>query len=659
MLDLPSANVTVESVVADVATGTDLICITAPVPTNADITPRLFGNAAAVMSQHGYAEGVEYVALHASYTRKPVLFIGIPIVTQGAIGREDTSGNTGTCVTTLSAGPNGILSEHEGRLVCTRGGTIGTDQIMLSLSCDGGRTNQPVRLGTANSYNVPYIDARIAFAAGTLVTGDVIHTWHGSGPRGDATGWAAARAALAAQLKLFRTWLHIGDLQDSTEAASILAEVEAYDTENERDVRLLASIVDRDPLASMGPTLVRMTGAPNITFAEVGETGDTITRSAGSFVSDGFLAGDLINVTGSADNNIDAVAKVATVAASVLTLDTDDLVAEGPVAGVSIVGHTSLTFANVAETIVRNRGSWLADGFRAGDTIAIAGTVSNDATGKVVETVTASTLTLAAGGVTADEVIRADEVTITAGQTFAAWMAAKDAAFATVTSAPRISLSAGRGRVVSPLTKWFLRRPACWAEALREYQHGPHIPAWRKDLGPTRFSLLDAAGNTVEWDDRVNGKAGVAARFTVFRSWANGPAGAFLGLCLTRAEDSSLLVHAHNADVLNVAMTLTRQLTEALIGQTPPLNDDGTMVEDELISLETEVNGGLALGLLKNVNNEGAYVSSVRWVASREDILNVAEPHLTGKLFLNFNGTIHSVDTTVAILAAGAGGAGG
>lgn len=83
---------------------------------------------------------------------------------------------------------------------------------------------------------------------------------------------------------------------------------------------------------------ITMTGSPNVTFAAVGGTADTITRSAGSFVTDGFIAGAAIVVTGSSSNN--NTFTLATVTATVLTLTaaSPNLVNEGPVGSVTIRG---------------------------------------------------------------------------------------------------------------------------------------------------------------------------------------------------------------------------------------------------------------------------------------------------------------------------------
>jgi hypothetical protein len=643
MATLPGATTTIVDTAGAVASGVDTVCVLAPVPTNADAVPRLYGTAAAIYAQHGYSEGLEYAAFHAQETKKPILFSGLPIATPGAIGRENTSGNTGTSVTTLAAGADGVLSEHDGVLEVIRGGTIGTDQILLSLSMDGGRTTRRVRLGTAASYAIPYFGVTVSFGGGTLVAGDVIHTWHATGPRSDSTGWAAAFTALAAQQKQVRSIVLVGDLQTATEAAAFRDLLNAYQTSHGRYVYGRAGVLDRLPLATLGAPTYRMTGAPTITFAEVGETGDTITRSAGSFIADGFQAGDLINVTGSTGNNIAAAAPLADVSALVLTLDDDDLVAEGPVSGVTIVGHEALTFAASTGVVTRSRGSWLDDGFRTGDSVTVSGTVSNDGT-YTAAGVTATELDLGDG--LADEVVRADAVTITAGQTKAAWAAATVAEFASVDDEMRIDLAWGRATKASPLTQWNFRRPPSWAAALREYSPkiDLHVPVWRKDDGPTGWKLA-----TTDWDDRVDGNAGCLNRFTSFRTWGNGPNGAFIARSLTRALDSSLMVDTHNVHVVNLACATAQLATENAVGRVLRLNADGTATRDSLATIVSKVNAALEQALLTNAKGEGPRASAAKWTPAADDDFTVADPVLNGVLELLLNGTIVRVNTVTRV----------
>lgn len=103
--------------------------------------------------------------------------------------------------------------------------------------------------------------------------------------------------------------------------------------------------------------LVNMTGGPSLTFAEVGATGDTITRSAGSWVTEEFAPGMYIGVTGSASNNI-TDALITGVTATVLTLDTTDLVNEGPVVGCAVVGKTKYATTFGRQVQARAPGSF-------------------------------------------------------------------------------------------------------------------------------------------------------------------------------------------------------------------------------------------------------------------------------------------------------------
>lgn len=662
MATLPRATTSVQATAGATAGGTDLVCVISPVPQNADAMPRQFGGAAAVHSFHGYSEGVEYVSHHAQETRKPVLFCGIPIVTEGAIGREDKSGNTGSSVSTVTAGAGGCLAEHDGavRVAAGGGGTVGEDQIKLEYSLDGQRTWKPLRLGTSDSYTFPYVNALIDLGAGDLNAGDVIHTWHGTAPRGDADGWQAARENLAAQLKLFRTILLIGDLQSDTEAAAFLGECDAYETENERFTVGRASVRDRLPQAALSQTIVRMTGDPSLTFDT---TADTITRSAGSWIADGFVIGDSVKIDGTDSN--DTYAVVTAVTALVLTFTGTNLVNEGPISGVTVVGYPTLTFAEVdvtGDTITRNRGSWLADGFRVGDLVTVVGTGSNDLVAVAgVAAVTATVLTFGATDLQDETIGIAEDpngsegtVSITAGQTKAAWMADIDAEFESIDAAKRINLASGRARRRSPFSGWFARRSPAWAASIREYKHDIHVATWRKSDGPTGWDLNDANGNLVEWDDRVDGEAASAARFTSFRTWANGPRGAFVGLDLTRAGDGDILSNHAKMVVTNLACTIVQEATEdAAIGQDLTLNDDGTATGDSLETIASKVNSALELGLLQNARGEGPRASRAVWSADPDTLFNVPEPILVGTLDLTLNGTVHSVITTVRVRTGG------
>jgi hypothetical protein len=651
MAELPEADVTIDDEAGALAGGTDLLTVIAAVPQNADAKPRLFSSTKALLAKHGYASAVDYCAMHFDETRKPVIFIGLPIVAPGAVGRLDASGNTGTSVVSVAEAASGVLEETDGVVVVTRGGTVGTNQIQLDLSLDGGRTFKSVRIGTATSYTVPYVGLVLALTVGTLKAGETVLRWSTTAPRWDQAGLAAARAALAAQQKQSRSWHVIGDVATKDDASNVVTEVNGYETANQRFVYARAQVRDRKRTAKMSRARVRMAGSPTLTFTEVGATGDTITRSSGSWIADGFAVGMIVTIAGSASNNITGA--IAGLTATVLTLGTTDLVDEGPVSNCTATASHALTFAEIGatgDTLTRSGGSWLADGFAAGDTVTIAGTASNNVSGAVTA-VTETVLTFDTTDLT-PEVVASYGVTVTAGELDVDWVSAIDNTFADIDGEKRIDLGAGRGRKLSPITGYRFRRPVQWAASIREYQHDVQIPTWRKADGAlSGWDLEDEEGNTVEHDERIDGGL-LAARFTCFRSWANGPNGAFIALSLTRAPDGSMLSRTHNLAVANVACSVAQAETENAVGQVLELNDDGTATEASLVLIEERVNTKLAIALLQ-AKSEGKRASAATWKASRTDVLNVPGAELTGAVDLRLKGTLERLKTRVRIQTAG------
>jgi hypothetical protein len=653
MSAVPRATVTVDPTSAAPGGGDDLICVLAPCVSLADRKPRQYGNVASLILNHGYCEGAEYAALHFAATGLPLLFVGMPIGTAGAVSRSTGFTNTGSSVVTAVAGVNGVLAEHEGVLKVVAGGTIGTSQIKLDLSLDGGRSFQPLRLGTANSYVIPNVGVTLNFGAGTLVTGNTVLQWFGSGPLVNTADFAAVRAELAAGLRQFRSLLVVGDCQNLAGANALVTQLNAYATENDRHVYGRWSVRDRLAQAQMSIPQARLTGTPTLTFAEVGATLDTVTRNTGSWLADGFVNGDTVTFAGTALNNVSG--PITALTDTVMTFGTTDLAAEVIAVqpgGVTCTGSPTITFAEVgatADTITRSRGSWLVDGFRVGDTLAVTGTASNNVSTDALAGVTALVLTLGTTDLAA-EVIGAAGLTIISNQTKAVWMAARDAEYATLDGQPRIDLSAGRSSETSPYTGFERRVPAAWLASVREYQHDLHIPTWRKDLGPigTGGGLFNANSDLVEWDDRVDGGAGSAARFTTLRTWANGPRGTFVTLSLTRAGDGKIESLTHNQAVINAGCNTVQLATENVIGRTLQLNSDGTATKESLNVIQGEVNAQLEAALLAS-RGEGPRASSAVWTPASDDVYNVPEPLMNGVLALLLNGTVHSVATRVRV----------
>lgn len=563
MATLPEANLTISESSGSLAGAGSYCVVMGCVGQSADSVPRVMSSTKGLLAQYGYAPAVDYAALHFLKTRLPVIFIGLPIVAAGSVGSLDTSGVVGSSVVTVTPDVNGFLEETYASFTVTAGQTVGTDQIAGVLSLDGGVTSTPVRVGTANTYTIPNVGAVLNFAAGTLLVGDVV-TWRTKPPMWNGAGITAARNALAGQQNLSRSWMVVGDLPNSTLAGNVRDEANNYFTSNQRFVYARTQVADLLPLAKKSRVLVE-----SLTFVASAET---CTRTAGSFLKDGFAAG-------------------------------------------------------------------------GGESVLISGTADNNGT-LITASVTDTVMTFTTGA--ADETILSHLVSMTKVETLAAWMSAQSAAFATIDASPRIDIAAGKARITSPITGYAFRRPAAWAASLREYGHDVQIPCWRKDDGPLDgFSMTDANGNIVEFDERFDG-GGLAGRFTVLRTYANGPLGAFVALSLTRDSEGALLSRTHNEAVTNLGCTVVQATTENAIGQVLVLNPDGTGTEASLSLIEGRVNKALQINLLQSFK-EGPRASSAVWAASRTDVLSTVGATLNGVLSLLLNGTLEQINTSVAV----------
>ncbi len=568
MATLPQATVSVSAEAGSLAGGTGYCVVFGCVATAADATPRVHSSWKSVYDQHGYSPALDYVALHIAATRKPVIFVGIPVVTAGYFGQNDQSGVTGSSVITTTGTP---LEDVDGIVDVTTGGTLGAAGIVLSISMDGGRTYKAVKLGTSLTYTVPYLGIVLNFGAGTLVAADTF-TFKATSPMWDSAGVTSVRTGLAAQQKLARSWMAIGDVTSSTIAGYVVTAINAYETSNKRFCLARSNIKDRLPL----PAKSKVVGE-TVTFAEAGAA-DTITRSAGSWIADGFKTGQNITIAGSVANNITTTG------------------------GITVTSATVLTMINVGD-----------------DFVAEVNTASED-------------------------------VTITVAQTVSAYVAAEDTRYASIDAQKRIDQSLGRLWKLSPVTGWEFPRPASWAASIREYSKDLHVTNWRVKDGPLDgWSLLDSDGNVAQFDERING-GGLAARFTCATTLDNGPNGAFIARSLTRDTEGSVLSQTHNMYVANLTCTIVQAATTLFLGQTPPLNADGTMRADARSRLESAVNTDLEASLLKEfVPGEGARCSSVVWTMSSDDDLSGAGGTVTGVAALAVNGTIVNVTTVVKV----------
>lgn len=640
MSSLPSATTRLSDQSRSAPVSTDLLALIAPCAANADGVPRLYSSLAALLAAHRYNEGGEYAGLHMDATKKAVLLVPIPITTAGAIVRQESM-HTGTGLVYASLGADGSLAELHAYVTVESGGVVGTDQILLSLSLDGDVTRKTIRLGTALTYTVPNVGHILNFESGqTLVDGDTVLEYKTTGPVFDTAGVALARTKLAAQQKVVRSWLFCGTVGGLALGQAIETAVNAYETSTERYVVAKFSTRDRRELESSKLRHAAV-GTQSLTFAEVGATGDTITRASGSFVTDGFAVGDYIRVTGTLSNNVSG--KITAVSATVLTLDTADLVAETIALGTArITGEQSLVFAST--TITRNAGSWTAEGFAVGDTVTIAGTASNN--GAAIITTLSATVMTCAASTFVSETIGVCSVDITLSESETAWIAAMDALFAPISGSERVDIGFGRLTHVSTITDAVFRYPVQFADSIVSYTIDISETTWLKARGALKGWGIDG-----EFDERgdAGGKGAIAARFTCARTWANGPEGAFIAKSVTRATDGSALGMTHNMFVANVYQAVVQRETEGFVGATVVLKPDGTAQAGDLVDLKARVDHELSRNLLAARPDGSRRASAASWTPATDDDLTGDDATLHGGGDLDLNGTIVHVDTASGV----------
>ncbi|HUU83030.1 MAG TPA: hypothetical protein VM243_05950, partial [Phycisphaerae bacterium] len=133
------------------------------------------------------------------------------------------------------------------------------------------------------------------------------------------------------------------------------------------------------------PAAVEMTGSPELELTEGGANPDTITRSQGSWIADGFKEGTFIRFVGSSGNT-DAY-EIASVTDNVIELATTEDLADETLAAPQLeavvaqtvlnapvsVQNETLEFEAKRAQITRSAGSWTGDGFQVGDEITISG----------------------------------------------------------------------------------------------------------------------------------------------------------------------------------------------------------------------------------------------------------------------------------------------
>lgn len=219
-----------------------------------------FGRLADMQTQYTSGMLVEAAGYLNSKTGKAITCVRSGTTTDGGYGSIDVTGVTGTSVVSNDATVHPI-DEYEAYLIVRTGGTIGQAGIVFQSSLDNGRTLSPLTaLGTANNFTIPGSGVKFAFAAGTLVAGDVVRV-RTTPPREGASDLTAAYEALRV-------------------------------TSLQWDVVLVANTLDANGLSALESWLVTMSTAKkpkyaiaNVRGPNVGEGFEAYVAAAGAVVA--------------------------------------------------------------------------------------------------------------------------------------------------------------------------------------------------------------------------------------------------------------------------------------------------------------------------------------------------------------------------------------
>lgn len=297
-------------------------------------TPRVWGNVASFIAEHGQGRASSYVDHYIKRTKKRIVSVRLPTVTVGAVQQLNVDGVAGTSAITVAASGDGIHDVFECRLEVIDAGTIGASGIVCRLTLDGGRTWRKLALGVATSYVVALTGMTISFGAGTLIAGDFA-TWYTTPSAGDTDGVEAAITALKGQSILFRGGLLMHEViaQDVEDLQGYLVDYNDYG----RPMWIMT-------LARDWYHAAKMRGEPaDVDFAA---TGDTITRGTGSWITDGFKVGMTVTVEGSTSND-GTIGKLTNVTATALTF------------AAGIVDEANVDGADITITALELEADWM------------------------------------------------------------------------------------------------------------------------------------------------------------------------------------------------------------------------------------------------------------------------------------------------------------
>lgn len=314
---------------------------------------------------------------------------------------------------------------------------------------------------------------------------------------------------------------------------------------------------------------------------------------------------------------------------------------------------SDVDFVASADTITRNTGSWVTDGFKVGMQITIDGTSSNDGTHTVV-TVTPTVLTV--GNTLADEAnVDAADFTITGSEPLSTWVASLKTDIvgdseATLKIEDRVLARAGEPRRKSPLDGFSRQRPMAWASACRIMAHDLHVSEAKVELGPLPgWTITDEDGILETHDERFHGGL-LAGRIGCPTTHDDIP-GVFSALPLTLDEDNAPLSRAPVGFVGDLLCQLAKRETTRKLSRDVILNADGTITEAEAQRIEEEVLSRLKAAVLTR-RAEGQRASDVSFTMARDADLLQPDAEVVCEVGYLPLGYLERITTTVRVLRA-------
>jgi len=593
---------------------------------------KLYDSADQVKTDKGVGEGLEFAAQYFELANGQLLFAGLEVATAGTISHVDNTGMKGSSTAAFSGSP---LDDAQFAVRVADDGNdgdgtlVGTAGISIQWSDDGGVTwSRALRLGTANSYTLAALGVTVTFGTGTLKTGDVARCDVRS-PKWDNDAITAAIDALLARNDKPRAILICGDCPDRSTLQQLIARAAQLRAAN-RFTQLFFNL--RDNLAKavfQGSRTFAATLEADIVTTNA--SGKTYTRSAGSFLTDGFAVGDTVNWTGFVNSANNGEHVITTLTATVMTCSASTLVDETNVANTACTTlGESLTATASTKKYTRTVGSWITEGFAVGQTAEFTGFVNDENNGPhEITAVTALELTVAETLV--DETPAVFGITASATELDATWTAALGEVVGDDLSSELVdqgvSPYGGRYLLASPTSGSIKRRPASWIALIRWMQHDPAVAPYRVSDGPLAggaVTIKDENGDPQEHDERLMG--GLLEHRISCLETKDDRTGVFVSLALTLDNDNAVLSRVQNKGVSDIISDIVQTKTSSLLGSSPETNKDGTLTEAAARTIEDDIRNELKQKVMtKGPLDDAPQASSIDSVTISRTV-NVIQP---------------------------------